>query len=87
MKKIRNIDLNVCNGEMVVAYNFLSMYYDLNNITPCEIVEYLGRNTKIRKKHYNNELIAEYIHKGFNKFMALKYKILGSYKEIGELFQ
>ncbi len=87
LRKIRNVEISVCAGEQKVAYNFASMLYDVQ-ISTEKAVELIRESTAKKEfRGYNIEAIVTAFINGFEQYRELKYHILTSYKEIGDIFK
>lgn len=85
--KIRNVDIEICNAEQKIAYNYLSTYY--NSMSRFNLLDYcqkcLARDAGNKK--YNVDLVYHYILSSYDRFINAKYHILTSYEAIGELIR
>lgn len=83
--KLRNIDLDTCNCEKVLAYNFLFRYADIEKHKALDIIQKSLMND-INRKKYDIDLIYHYVLSSYSRFMQHnKSHILTSYSEIGSV--
>lgn len=90
--KIRGVEKTVCTAEQKIAYNYAFADYDWAMRSNLEFWQYLDKvaeriknNAEIMKK-YDIDAIIHCLRQGFINYCKSKYHVLGSYKEIGEMF-
>ena len=103
VKKIRNIDRDVCCAEQKIAYNYAFSYYDIflkkyqaaqdaahkEEITQ-QAVDFVLKDITYTDKtvlKYNVDVIIIAFRNGFENYCNLKHHILNSYEEVGNLFK
>ena len=84
--KIRNIDINICNCEQKIAYNYLFANCDIPKDKALNIIQFsLARTPGIYKK-YDIDLIYHYVLSSFDRYINYNHShILTSYEEIGKV--
>lgn len=83
--KIRSIDIDTCNCEQKIAYNYLFSYSDIAKHKALDIIQ-KSLATEINRKKYDIDLIYHYILSSYDRFMQYnKSHILTSYLEIGSV--
>lgn len=89
MKKIRNVDLSICNGEQKTAYNFCFRYSDVylaQEEDKDAIIDGLLLPIKCFKDLDFN-LVSGYVHRNIERYVNSKRPILMSCKGIGNFFK
>ena len=103
VKKIRNVDIDICCAEQKIAYNYAFSYYDIfwkkyqnaqNTAHKEEItqqaVDFVLKDIECIDKtvsKYNVDVIIIAFRNGFENYCNLKHHILNSYEEVGTLFK
>ena len=84
--KIPNVDVNICNCEQKIAYNYLFANCDIPKEKALDIIQNrLSRNEKVKNK-YDIDLIYHYVLSSFDRYMKYNNShILTSYAEIGSV--
>lgn len=100
--KIRNVPLEVCTAEQVIAYNYAFAYYDkfekeykiqVIGLHKSDIAHEFVRfcldcikNNQKIMQRYDIDAIFSCLMAGREKYLEADYHILTSYKEVGEMF-
>lgn len=84
LHKIAGVDRSVCTCEQMQAYNYASLFKDLNLSGAAAGVQLL--TWKKDDRHYNWGAVAHLLCMYLDKYRAAKYHIFSSYEAIGKMF-